>query len=79
MTSRFIGPSGFRRTFLVKSAIGKPFCFPDPHEMCLLECMSEAYPSRVPTVHEIEALGLIVECGNRTCRRRCWLDLHGLP
>jgi hypothetical protein len=34
---------------------------------------------RIPTLHEVHALGLIVTCANRDCRRRCWLDLHELP
>ena len=41
--------------------------------------MIKPQPARVPTVQEIQALGLIVECGNRDCRRRRWLDLHALP
>jgi len=35
--------------------------------------------SKIPTLHAIHALGLIVECANRVCRRRRWLDLHALP
>jgi hypothetical protein len=41
--------------------------------------MKPTQPARIPTLQEIHAIGLIVRCANRDCRRRRWLDLHALP
>lgn len=41
--------------------------------------MTRASSDGIPTLQEIHALGLIVTCANRDCRRRRWLDLHALP
>lgn len=34
---------------------------------------------KVPSLQEVDALGLIVTCANRDCQRRRWLDLHIIP
>lgn len=41
--------------------------------------MRQTDSSNVPCLKDVAALGLIVACVNRDCRRRRWLDLHALP
>jgi len=41
--------------------------------------MKSTQPARIPTLHEIHALGLIVTCSGQGCRKRSWLDLRALP
>ena len=41
--------------------------------------MKPAQPAKIPTLQEVGALGLIVTCANRDCRRRRWLELRALP
>jgi hypothetical protein len=41
--------------------------------------MALAKSLRVPTLKEVHALGLIVTCANRDCRRRRWLEQRALP
>lgn len=47
--------------------------------MCLFDAMKPMQSMSVPALHEVDALGLIMTCANRECRRRIWLDLHALP